>query len=70
MINACTTVPELQALYVYNDATPPVRPLPVFPTTTLIGVTYGYFNTTSNYFSNPACINQKIQTSSLEENRS
>ena len=30
-INACTTVPELQALYVYNDATPPVRPLPVFP---------------------------------------
>ena len=31
MINACTTVPELQALYVYNDATPPVRPLPVFP---------------------------------------
>jgi len=31
MINSCTTVPELQALYVYNDATPPVRPLPVFP---------------------------------------
>ena len=31
MINACTTVPELQALYVYNDATPPVRPLPEFP---------------------------------------
>ncbi len=31
MINACTTVPQLQALYVYNDATPPVRPLPVFP---------------------------------------
>jgi hypothetical protein len=31
MINACTTVPELQALYVYNDATPPVRPLPDFP---------------------------------------
>jgi len=30
-INACTTVPELQALYVYNDATPPVRPLPEFP---------------------------------------
>jgi hypothetical protein len=30
-INACTTVPELQALYVYNDATPPVRPLPDFP---------------------------------------
>jgi hypothetical protein len=31
MINACTTVPQLQALYVYNDATPPVRPLPEFP---------------------------------------
>ena len=31
MINACTTVPQLQALYVYNDATPPTRPLPVFP---------------------------------------
>ena len=31
MINACTTVPQLQALYVYNNATPPVRPLPVFP---------------------------------------
>jgi hypothetical protein len=31
MINACTTVPELQALYEYNDAEPPVRPLPVFP---------------------------------------
>ena len=31
MINACTTVPQLQALYVYNDATPPVRPLPGFP---------------------------------------
>ena len=31
MINACTTVPEFQALYVYNDATPPVRPLPEFP---------------------------------------
>ena len=30
-INACTTVPELQALYVYNDATPPVIPLPDFP---------------------------------------
>ena len=30
-INACTTVPELQALYEYNDAEPPVRPLPVFP---------------------------------------
>ena len=30
-INACTTVPELQALYVYNDATPSVRPLPEFP---------------------------------------
>jgi len=31
MINACTTVPQLQALYVYNDAKPPVRPLPEFP---------------------------------------
>lgn len=31
MINACTTVPQLQALYVYNDATPPTRPLPEFP---------------------------------------
>jgi len=30
-INACTTVPELQALYVYNDDDPPTRPLPVFP---------------------------------------
>ena len=26
-IDACTTVDELAALYVYNDATPPVRPL-------------------------------------------
>jgi len=31
MINSCTTVAELQALYVYNDAEPPVRPLPEFP---------------------------------------
>jgi len=31
MINACTTVPQLQALYVYNDDDPPTRPLPVFP---------------------------------------
>ena len=30
-INACTTVPELQALYVYNDDDPPTRPLPEFP---------------------------------------
>ena len=30
-INACTTVDELAALYVYNDATPPVRPLGEFP---------------------------------------
>lgn len=30
MINACTTVPELQALYVYTG-NPPTRPLPVFP---------------------------------------
>ena len=31
-INACTTVDELAALYVYNDAEPPVRPLGEFPT--------------------------------------
>ena len=31
-INACTTVDELAALYVYNDATPPVRPLGEWPT--------------------------------------
>jgi len=30
-INACTTVDELAALYVYNDAEPPVRPLGEFP---------------------------------------
>ena len=30
MINACTTVPELQALYVYSGE-PPTRPLPEFP---------------------------------------
>jgi len=30
MINACTTVPQLQALYVYSGE-PPTRPLPVFP---------------------------------------
>jgi hypothetical protein len=30
-IDACTTVDELAALYVYNDATPPVRPLGEFP---------------------------------------
>jgi hypothetical protein len=29
-INACTTVPELQALYVYSRE-PPTRPLPDFP---------------------------------------
>ena len=29
-INACTTVPQLQALYVYSGE-PPTRPLPVFP---------------------------------------
>jgi hypothetical protein len=43
MINACTTVPELQALYVYNDATPPVRPLPDFPTITKLMI-YEIFN--------------------------
>ena len=31
-INACTTVDELAALYVYNDAKPPVRPLGEWPT--------------------------------------
>jgi len=30
-INACTTVDELAALYQYNDAEPPVRPLGNFP---------------------------------------
>ena len=30
-IDACTTVDELAALYVYNDAEPPVRPLGEFP---------------------------------------
>ena len=30
-INACTTVDELAALYQYNDAEPPVRPLGDFP---------------------------------------
>ncbi len=29
-INACTTVPQLQALYTYSGE-PPTRPLPVFP---------------------------------------
>ena len=31
-IDACTTVDELAALYVYNDAEPPVRPLGDWPT--------------------------------------
>lgn len=31
-INACTTVDELAALYEYNDAEPPVRPLGEWPT--------------------------------------
>jgi hypothetical protein len=31
-INACSTVDELAALYEYNDAEPPVRPLGEFPT--------------------------------------
>jgi len=30
MINACTTVPQLQALYTYSGE-PPTRPLPEFP---------------------------------------
>ena len=31
-IDACTTVDELAALYEYNDAEPPVRPLGEWPT--------------------------------------
>ena len=31
LIDACSTVDELAALYVYNDDTPPVRPLGEFP---------------------------------------
>lgn len=31
-IDVCTTVDELQSLYQYNDATPPVRPLGEWPT--------------------------------------
>ena len=31
-IDACTTVDELAALYAYNDAEPPVRPLGEWPT--------------------------------------
>jgi len=31
-IDACTTVDELEALYQYNDAEPPVRPLGEWPT--------------------------------------
>ena len=30
-IDACSTVDELAALYVYNDDTPPIRPLGEFP---------------------------------------
>jgi len=30
-IDACSTVDELAALYVYNDDDPPVRPLGEFP---------------------------------------
>ncbi len=32
LIDACTTVDELAALYEYNDAEPPVRPLGEWPT--------------------------------------
>jgi len=32
LIDACSTVDELAALYVYNDDTPPIRPLGEFPT--------------------------------------
>ena len=31
LIDACSTVDELAALYVYNDDTPPIRPLGEFP---------------------------------------
>jgi hypothetical protein len=32
LIDACSTVDELAALYVYNEDTPPIRPLGEFPT--------------------------------------
>ena len=32
LIDACSTVDELAALYVYNDDAPPIRPLGEFPT--------------------------------------
>jgi len=32
LIDACSTVDELADLYVYNDDTPPIRPLGEFPT--------------------------------------
>jgi hypothetical protein len=31
LIDACSTVDELAALYVYNNDEPPVRPLGEFP---------------------------------------
>ena len=31
LIDACSTVDELSALYVYNDDTPPIRSLGEFP---------------------------------------
>ena len=31
LIDACSTVDELAALYIYNDADPRVRPLGEFP---------------------------------------
>jgi len=33
LIDACSTVDELAALYVYNNDTPPIRPLGDFPLT-------------------------------------
>jgi len=32
LIDACSTVDELAALHVYNNDTPPIRPLGEFPT--------------------------------------
>jgi len=32
LIDDCSTVDELAVLYVYNDDTPPIRPLGEFPT--------------------------------------
>ena len=32
LIDNCSTVDELAVLYIYNDDTPPIRPLGEFPT--------------------------------------